>query len=424
MFLELEIKMDDKNVTVFFKFSKIEIILLACAYTMTTLTFGSDTEYKPSSEHRSKRSRLSLQAEETSASPLAPYLLPQVRQEYGIPTYDALFKYVLDKPSLQPSFFHALAGLEVTSATRIDEHMNPLQELEHLRTLINDEKTARAVSSLREKEGISVSYKKKGGERVHEGFTHFVKAILPHFDDLKRAFPRAHYDGTMDFVCTLASGEHAMVEMQVIPYDEWDRRALAYVAAFYGKQMREGDKWKNIKRVIGINILGGGRDGLEHWKDSPEEYVRHYKMQEQLHHPARIIDGIEIIQYSLMHTPHTLEDREKKDWLTFFKKASRMTEEEVKRKIKTPAVLEAFERAKLETLPNRVREMYDIEESRYAQYSVHTQEQIDEGKAEVFCNLIQKKKNKGKSDRRIKKSLYLSEEEYQKYLDLIKEKEK
>jgi len=63
--------------------------------------------------------------EDSAASPV----ITQSRQQYGIPTYDALFKYVLDKPSLQPSFFHALAGLDVTTATRIDEYMIPLQEL-------------------------------------------------------------------------------------------------------------------------------------------------------------------------------------------------------------------------------------------------------------------------------------------------------
>jgi len=60
--------------------------------------------------------------------------------------------------------------------------------------------------------------------------------------------------------------------------------------------MREGDKWKNIKCVIGIDILGGGKDRSEHWKDSSTKYVSHYKNQEQLHRPARYI---EIIHYSL-----------------------------------------------------------------------------------------------------------------------------
>jgi predicted transposase/invertase (TIGR01784 family) len=349
-------------------------------------------------------------------------------QQYGIPTYDALFKYVLDKPSIQPSLFHSLAGLDVTTVTRIDEHMNPRQELEHLRKLINDDETIQTVSSLRSKNGLSVSYQGKNGEHVHEGFTKFVEAILPHFDDLRRAFPKPRYDGTMDFVCKLSNGEYAMVEMQAILYDSWDRRALGYVAAFYGKQMREGEKWKDIKRVIGVNILGGGKDSLEHWRKSPEEYMRHYKMQEQLHSPARYINGIEIIHYSLMHTPQSLVDKEKKDWRTFFKEASYMTEEDVRAKISTPAVLEAFERAKLSTLPDRVRELYDEEGSRYAQYSEHTQEQIEKGFKKGFemgiemGKKIKKMKSEGNSNNDIKERLSLSDEEFQEYISLIEVK--
>ncbi len=72
---------------------------------------------------------------------------------------------------------------------------------------------------------------------------------------------------------------------------------------------------------------------MEYWKDLPEVYMRHYKIQEQLHQPARYIDGIEIIQYSLMHTPPSLENEELKDWLTFFKDAAHMKEKDVREKI-------------------------------------------------------------------------------------------
>jgi hypothetical protein len=57
------------------------------------------------------------------------------------------------------------------------------------------------------------------------------------------------------------------------------------VAAFYGNQLRRGDKKKweqHIKKVIGINILGGGKDDKV---------------------SKRYIDGIELIQYSIMSAP-------------------------------------------------------------------------------------------------------------------------
>ena len=62
----------------------------------------------------------------------------RMEQTYGIPTYDALFKYVLSQDSIRPSFFHAFVpGLTITSSQRLDEHMNPLQELQLLRDFIH-----------------------------------------------------------------------------------------------------------------------------------------------------------------------------------------------------------------------------------------------------------------------------------------------
>ena len=49
-----------------------------------------------------------------------------------------------------------------------------------------------------------------------------------------------------------------------------------------------------------------------------------------------------------------------------------MSEEEVKDKIKTPEVLEAFNRAKISELPGKVLEAYEAEDKKYDQYSEHT----------------------------------------------------
>ena len=70
--------------------------------------------------------------------------------------------------------------------------------------------------------------------------------------------------------------------MQVLPQNCWDKRALAYVAAFYGNQLRKCEAWKDIRKVIGINILGGGKSDEVHWKGTGQ-YERCYKFQDQLH---------------------------------------------------------------------------------------------------------------------------------------------
>jgi hypothetical protein len=54
-------------------------------------------------------------------------------------------------------------------------------------------------------------------------------------------------------------------------------------------------------------------------------------------------------------------EKERRDWMTFLFEAAQMTEEDVKSRITTPAVLKAFERAKLSNLPPDVRKEYDEE---------------------------------------------------------------
>jgi hypothetical protein len=66
----------------------------------------------------------------------------------------------------------------------------------------------------------------------------------------------------------------------------------------------------------------------------------------------------------------------------FFKNASFMTKEDVDKSITTPAVLTAFERAKLSTLPADVHKRYDVEKNQYVQDSIHTKNQVDRGKME------------------------------------------
>jgi len=226
----------------------------------------------------------------------------RVAQMYGIPTYDALFKHVLSNDSIRPSFFNAfLPGLNITSSKRLDDHMNPLQDLQLLCEFIHRKDTAATFQRIGSVANVCVG----SLDPTTSSFVKDIDAtctlheIIGHFEDMKKAFPKASYNGTMDFCCSLNTGEFALVEMQVVPQDFWDRRALCYVAAFFGNQLRKGGKWKDdIKKVIGINILGGGKDDFIHWKDYPVQYIRVYKFQEQ-HNGSDIkmcMDGMELIQ--------------------------------------------------------------------------------------------------------------------------------
>ena len=154
---------------------------------------------------------------------------------------------------------------------------------------------------------------------------------------------------------------------------------------------------EGYQKVIGVNILGGGKENKGTWSDSRDQYMRHYKLEDQLNGKGRFIDGIELIQYSLMNAP-TVDDQEKNDWITFLKRAQYMTEREVAARIQTPAVLRAFELAKISQLPAEVRASYEAQDKEYTRYSQHTAQvqqsaKIEgkiEGKIEVALNMIER----------------------------------
>ena len=297
-----------------------------------------------------------------------------LKQVYGIPTLDALFKYVLSENSVRPSFFHAfLPNITITSSDCLDEHMHPVQDFQVLRHFLHNKLTKKRVRDLRKDDTTIEVY--VGNKTVHynKSATKLFTNFLQHFEEIARAFPAPMYNGSMDFLCRLDNGEIALVEMQVLPQDFWDRRALALAALTFGGQLRRGSDWGQIRRVIGLNILGGGPDDRGHWMDTPDQYMRYYQFVEQLQkeNPPRILDGIELIQYSLKNAPTEVDSQEKQDWLLFFKQAHMMTEEDVRKQVKTPAVLQAFDLAKIQNMPANVRDRYKEDELKYGRFSIH-----------------------------------------------------
>ena len=346
-------------------------------------------------------------------------------QTYGIATHDALFKHVLGHDANRASFLRAfLSDAGITQSHRLDEHMNPLQEFQLLREFVHRQDTAKTVGSISSDFIVSCpcpSRRKSHASKLVKA-TNFLHEIVGHFEDIKKAFPKAKYNGTMDFVCKLENGDFSLVEMQVLPKDNWDKRALAYAAAFYGRQIGKGDHWPDIKKVYAINILGGGTQQQAHWAETPDQCVRHYKFQEQLHKETceRFIDGIELIQISLMNAPDDLssDDQEKRDWITFFKRGSLMNEDQVKDEILTNAVLNAFKMARLSKLPKAVRCAYDAENALYNQVSEFTAARVAEsravgkaeGKAEGLVEVVRAmKQSKGFSISKIAKFVGLKE---------------
>lgn len=294
---------------------------------------------------------------------------------YAITTYDAPFKFVLSHDNIRNSFLNTFVGGNIISSTPLDTAMNPIDGFKKLRVFLSSDETTNIVRKLSEIPNSYVVCPAKSPYRKDKRATKFFSDVLESFGDLEKALPKPKYEGAVVCICELDNKDLALVEMQVVPQDLWDRRALAYVAAFYANQISKGEKWDAIKKVICVNILGGGRADEPHWCDKPHEYKRHYKFQDQLN-PTNYIDGIELIQYSIMNTPKIVPDKAQQDWLTFFKNAYAMSEVDVAGQIITPEVLQAFEKVRLRDLPQDVMKAYQVQDKEFAIYADHTAGEI------------------------------------------------
>ena len=67
---------------------------------------------------------------------------PLSHKFFGIGTYDRPFKHILVDEIIQPSFLNAFVpNLTIVSSTRLDDHMNPINQLQPLRDFIHRKET-------------------------------------------------------------------------------------------------------------------------------------------------------------------------------------------------------------------------------------------------------------------------------------------
>ena len=307
-------------------------------------------------------------------------------QIYGIPTLNSAFKWVLSEDSVRASFFHTfIPHVNIISSERLGEDMRPLQKHQLLRNWLNKPTSKKQAALLQEKlDQIQVFIGNKKTGSLDKKATQFFAQFLRHYTEVANIFPKEKYNGSMDFVCRLDNGEYALIEMQVMPADYFDNRALAYAALLYGNQLEKGNNWSHLKRIIGINILGGGFGNQIHWRDTPKDYVRHYKFQDQVNKDnPHFITGIEIIQYELNNVPEKLKSQEEQNWFSFLKNAQNMKEEDVKKEIKTPEVLQAFDLMKLNKMPAKVLKGYQRDKAQYDCFSEYIAGQVAIAEAET-----------------------------------------
>lgn len=356
-------------------------------------------------------------------------------QTYAIPTYDGTFKYVLHDKQICRSFLEAFIPNEtIVDVDFLDSLLRPFKEFQMARTFINDSKSKKVVTKVNgfvtehgaKDENFSVAFMDDNSNQtiITDGGW-FIRGLSSVYGDILRTYPKPERDSQVDLLCRLNDAHFALVEVQVVPQDYWDRRALAYAANIYGRQLKAGDLWKDIKKVICINILGGGPKS-ETWPDKAAGFT-HYTFKDQ--NNREIEGGIEVLQYPLFHeeTKRVADGRGQKkgaylEWLDFLKHAPEKKEKDV-RKLLTEEVRKAYERIKSSNLPKEVTEENLQQDAElFKNYSKHIQyrEQQAEDKAntdiknEIAKNLLKD----GMDKKKVSKLTGLSIEALNKLLSL------
>ena len=73
--------------------------------------------------------------------------------------------------------------------------------------------------------------------------------------------------GILDVRVLMTDGSQVDLEMQVAPFEYWDKRMIFYLAKMYTEQIQEGDDYDKIKKCVHVSILD-----FNHFKDDNKCY--------------------------------------------------------------------------------------------------------------------------------------------------------
>lgn len=305
---------------------------------------------------------------------------------FARPTYDTTFKHILTNDVIRLAFVRTFTGLDdITSTSKLDESLVPLKEFSELREIFDSKDTFKFlewVNTYGNKIKVTGPSLVPGEDSIPPMGIQFLRDLSTHRHNLSHIFPKPR-NSQLDILCQLSDKTYAMVEIQVAMQDFWDKRALAYLAAVYGRQLREGESWKKLRRVIGINLLVGGPKGLPEWHLSVEKErarpIRHYQFQDK-HDPTNIISEMQLIQYSLgnadLDSDAFKDNKELYDWIDYFKNAHRKEEIPV---TASDALRRAYQLVEIKNMGEEMRKKYEEEKNVLKNLKNYTEVAIQQG---------------------------------------------
>ncbi|MHA1558736.1 MAG: PD-(D/E)XK nuclease family transposase [Alphaproteobacteria bacterium] len=282
-------------------------------------------------------------------------------QVFCQPTYDKFAKYLLkEDEGFRIYVLETLSGVpNIEKADLLDEHLNPFDKYSTLRKLVKT------------KEFFSYFDEVRKNSKKHDPI---LVELANHYSDIKSVFPSLQdYNSQVDFLCETSFG-YFTIELQLAKDPYWDARALAYVALAYGNQLRKGQKWQDIKKIIGINIIGDG--SVPYCRD---EFYRDYMFQDQ--ETSMIINFMRLKQYFLgdfyPNHPKATGNKSLIDVLSFFKEAHKCKEipEGIDERLKEGYKLSRVDKMKKEQ-PDLIKDMIQFGDLSEHNEAVRNQEKI------------------------------------------------
>ena len=80
------------------------------------------------------------------------------------------------------------------------------------------------------------------------GDTHLAPTVLD------KELPEEKF-GILDVAVTMKDGTQIDMEMQVLPFEFWEKRVLFYLSKMYIRQINEGESYDNLKKCIHVSVL-------------------------------------------------------------------------------------------------------------------------------------------------------------------------
>jgi predicted transposase/invertase (TIGR01784 family) len=296
-------------------------------------------------------------------------------QVFSRPTFDRIAKYILcEDESVRVDILKAFTGIQsLCSATQLDEHYNPFDPLHNLRKLINSPSFQKLFDSIKNASTLELFLDGQKNDLASEN----LKGLSGLYDDLAHAFPNQKYRSTVDFLCETDFG-YLTIEFQIAKQDYWDKRALAYIASIFGRQLRPQKDYDQIQDVIGINVLGDG--STPYWNDG--EFMRDYAFVDQKKGKHKI-PALRLIQYSLGDVDLNHEDLKGnaplRQWIEFFKSAHE--KDSPPPSIDEP-VKKAYEMIRVDTLKQKHPDLLKASDEFFASLTEHNQAVKEKGKEE------------------------------------------